>query len=484
MAGTGKTTIAFSLCAELENSAELGASFFCSRLIPECRNVKLILPAIAYQLARFSLPFRYALSRVLEADPDIHTRVMKIQFESLITKPLLEVNNTLPAHFVVVIDALDECENENSVGQILDILLAHNITLPVRFLLSSRPEPEIYPRMMRRVGENPNARLVLHELDTAAVRDDISTFLREELKDVPLTDSQFVTLVELSGVLFIYAATAARYIKNGLEFMDHQERLDTILQVPSQGNNEHGIDALYATILSVAFTYRKLNTANRNQMKMLLDTVICVQEPMTLAALAGLLQLKPVKQVDALLRPLRSLLNIAETTGLVTTLHASFPDFMLDQQRSSEFSCDPMACHTRLARACFEAIKANNPQFNICGLESSYLRDGDVVDLSERVEHAVSPDLFYACRYWAAHLEVGERRADMIELLHDFLSARLLLWVEVLNLKGSMHLGVRIIQRAESWSMVSASGRGRIYSFISDKTAGERVFHGDNRASA
>lgn len=34
MAGTGKTTIAYSLCAELEKSARLGASFFALGYFP------------------------------------------------------------------------------------------------------------------------------------------------------------------------------------------------------------------------------------------------------------------------------------------------------------------------------------------------------------------------------------------------------------------------------------------------------------------
>ncbi|CAE6431497.1 unnamed protein product [Rhizoctonia solani] len=57
MAGTGKTTISTTVCSILEKRHELGASFLCSRLLPECRNVKLILPTLAYQLARFSIPF-------------------------------------------------------------------------------------------------------------------------------------------------------------------------------------------------------------------------------------------------------------------------------------------------------------------------------------------------------------------------------------------------------------------------------------------
>ncbi|CAE6411947.1 unnamed protein product [Rhizoctonia solani] len=75
MAGTGKTTIAYSLCTKLESKRQLTASFFCSRLLPECRDVQRIIPSISYQLAQYSLSFRAALFKVLEQDPDVHTRV-------------------------------------------------------------------------------------------------------------------------------------------------------------------------------------------------------------------------------------------------------------------------------------------------------------------------------------------------------------------------------------------------------------------------
>ncbi|KAH7308255.1 hypothetical protein B0J17DRAFT_572606, partial [Rhizoctonia solani] len=217
MAGTGKTTMAYSVCAQLECSFQLGASFFCSRVIPECRQVKHIIPSIAYQLARFSIPFRCALVKALESNPDAHTRLPEIQYQELIVDPLLKVQHSLPADFIVVIDALDECENQSSLGQILDLILSPKSTLPIRFLVSSRPEIEIYRRMMGRVDEQGIARLVLHDLDVDMVKSDIESYMRHELEQVPLTNAQWERLIERCGVLFIYASTVCQYIKQGHE---------------------------------------------------------------------------------------------------------------------------------------------------------------------------------------------------------------------------------------------------------------------------
>ncbi|CAE6438548.1 unnamed protein product [Rhizoctonia solani] len=453
MAGTGKTTIVYSLCTELDSSRRLGASFFCSRMIPECRNVKHILPSIAYQLASFSLPFRYALSQVLKSDRDVHNRLLKNQFDSLIVKPLQEARHTLSFDIIVVIDALDECENENSVGQILDVLLGNDQSLPIRFLISSRPEPGIYRRMMKQVGESFDARLVLHELDQITVKNDIRAYLTHELDDIPLTPTQLEALVERSGVLFIYAATAAGYIKAGYLLMDHEERLDMILGTSpfsSEGKDKH-IDELYNTILNAAFNNTSLDQLGRERMGTVLNTVICAQEPMTTHALAGLLKLKSGEQVEALLRPLGSVLHVSEKSGLVTALHTSFPDFLLDQRRSTMFYCN-LAQHNKIiARACLGVIKHHDPQFNICNIESSYHPDEKIADLDERINKAISPQLFYSCRHWANHVQLAGEPRELAESVLDFLSVRLLLWMEVLNLKKCIHLGVNIMRQIENW---------------------------------
>jgi hypothetical protein len=115
MAETDKTTITYSLCLELERAHRLAPSFFYSRLLPECRDVAQVVPTTAYQIARFSFPFQSTLCEVLGNDPDVGTRGVLMQFETPIRQPLLQVEKTLPAGLVVVIDALDECVGRSGI---------------------------------------------------------------------------------------------------------------------------------------------------------------------------------------------------------------------------------------------------------------------------------------------------------------------------------------------------------------------------------
>ncbi|CAE7067214.1 unnamed protein product [Rhizoctonia solani] len=454
MAGTGKTTIANTLCSTLDKNHELGASFFCTRLIPTCRNFKLILPTIAHQLARFSIPFQGALLQVLEQDPEVHSKAPRVQFKRMILEPLQNAMKSLPANVVVVIDALDECDDGDGVEQILQMLLENAANLPVKFLISSRPEYHIREKIRLSALQT---KLVLHELDEKMVKADIETYLRAELALIAtaLTDNQIATLVNRAGSLFIYAATVARYIKGG----DSLERLAAVLQAPNLGqessSNTKAIDQLYEAVLFSALEGHNLERPEKVRMQLVLHTVVCAQEPLTVDALAGLLGLRRTQVMDAL-KPLWSVLHIAESDSVhrVSTLHASFPDYMLDLNRSKRFGCDAQTHHDKLAELCLRRVGRNQPQFNICDLGSSHAFDKDVPNIDDKVKQKVSSDLLYACQYWATHLTLGGLPNEYAETICEFLSKRLLLWMEVLNLTKRIAKAVDQIARVVAWLRV------------------------------
>ncbi|CCO35519.1 hypothetical protein BN14_09637 [Rhizoctonia solani AG-1 IB] len=425
MAGTGKTTIAYT--------------------------VKHIIPTIAYQLAKFSLPFRCELVKALESDSNAHNKALRLQYQKLIVEPLSKVKNSLPADFIVVIDALDESESEDSVSQILDQLLSTPSTIPIRFLLSSRPEKQIAHKMAGRLNGHDDTRLVLHNLDRSTVKADIKAYMQAELIQVPLTDAQWPLVVDCCGELFIYASTICRYLKNAHETMSLNEAVNTVTTPGSTHWHERTIDDLYRTLLEAAFGSPGVNDPDKKRMSDILQTVVCAMEPMSVDAIATLLRLGSGDRVSSLLAPLRSVLNVAKDTGLVMTLHASFPDFMLSSDRSTTFHCQPSMCHTAMAEGCLEVIESTEPKFNICALPSSYLLDREVEGLDKKVSESISPVLVYACRYWSAHLELCQHLPKLIERIHHFFVSRVLLWMEIINLTKYIRYATSIIQRAEKW---------------------------------
>ncbi|KAF8739908.1 WD40 repeat-like protein, partial [Rhizoctonia solani] len=453
MAGTGKTTIAYSLCEELASQHWLAASFFCSRVLPECRDINRVIPSIAYQLARSSYPFRCVLSGILEKDPDVYTRLPSIQFDMLVVQPLLNIQHTLPGNLVVVLDALDECENKDATRRVLDIILKDSENLPIKFVVCSRPEPEIRDNMTKR-NDRHISRVVLHELDKQAVRADIERYLRSALAQICPSDDQITTLAKRAGSLFIYAATAVRYIgydnfqrNSSVRFADFLGHLNNTVKDEEEKYTE--IDDLYTTVLKTAMNDPGLTKMDIKDIQQVLHTIICLREPLTATALSKLLGMDDIRRVHAALRPLWSVVHVFGTNEIVTTLHVSFTDYILNPLRSRQYYFDPNLHHQTLALKCFSYFRSMRPQFNICELESSFVPDRRVPGLEERVNQVITAETFYAAQHWAVHFHSATMSHELVHELEEFLSVRLLLWMEIMSLKrcaGAMPQAIHLVE--------------------------------------
>jgi hypothetical protein len=466
MAGTGKTTIAHSLCKWLDEHAQLGASFFCSRVSPLCRRIDKIVPTIAYQLGRFSQAYRFALCQVLEDDPDAAVREIGVQFEKLIMNPMRSMENMTPSA-VVVIDALDECEDQDGAETIIDLLLAHAVDLPIKFFITSRPESFIREKMLESNGSLLLNVIHLHDIEASIVESDIKKYLASALRRLspPPTEAQLCQLARQSGKLFIYAATLVRYVSPRRVRVDSTSRLKGVLAITT-GSSQEGatgsmnklyeeLDALYRAVLDLAFN-EALEEEELEIMRDALQTVICAKEPMSLKALSDLLGLKK-DQISYSLDPLYSVLHISADDGPVMTLHASFSDFLLNRTRARRYHCDEVRRNKILAQKCFDVMK-QDLRFNICKLETSFVADSDIPDLQERIKQSISPALFYACRFWGSHLQATQ--IPISENLHlmlcDFLSIRLILWMEVMSLTKSIAIAIWLLRQTRVWLQVSA----------------------------
>ncbi|KAF4612638.1 hypothetical protein D9613_011790 [Agrocybe pediades] len=453
MAGTGKTTILYSFCQWLEGQKRLGASFFCNRTSAGCRDPDRIACSLAYQLAHYSPALRSRLWRILTEKQSPHKLDVRQQLELVLQQPLQESKTAIPDGVIIVIDALDECDKAEVTSVFLETLIKLCVDLPVKFLLSSRPEIVIQDKMQGPVLLPSIIRL--HEIKSSFVEADIKKYLEEELGTLsppPCTDD-IDLLTMRSGTLFIYAATVVRYLKPGPRVKTNwRDRLHVITGItPSSSNLLYkDLDALYTTVLSTAFANDALEEKELEDGSLILSTVVSAMEPMTAKTLSAILGLQHENVTNALSR-LQSVLHVQEgPTGLVSILHASFPDFMFDKSRSLRFHCDPGEFHGKLSCFCF-GVMAKELHFNICGLETSFLFDSNVPDLQQKIERNISDALFYSCRHWGNHLVKGSFAENIHTKLIYFLETHVLFWMEVLNVTRHITTGPKLLLNALNW---------------------------------
>ncbi|KAG6826475.1 hypothetical protein H0H87_007154 [Tephrocybe sp. NHM501043] len=115
--------------------------------------------------------------------------------------------------------------------------------------------------------------------------------------------------------------------------------------------------------------------------------------PISVSVVAGLAK-TTVEVVALVLGSLHAVMYKADD-GMIYTYHASFADYILQAPTTAtRFNphCNAGMHHEFLALRCIE-IMEEELCFNICGLESSFVKDVDVPDLSMHLENRISKTL-------------------------------------------------------------------------------------------
>ena len=126
LAGTGKSTIAQTFAERAFADGKLGASFFCSRDFEDRSSLSAIFPTLSFQLAQQEPLFRNELLKALKIHLDVGRESLCSQMEKLIVGPLKAANIST----LIIIDALDECKDEEPASAILSILSCYVEQIP------------------------------------------------------------------------------------------------------------------------------------------------------------------------------------------------------------------------------------------------------------------------------------------------------------------------------------------------------------------
>ena len=143
LAGIGKSTVAQTVAERADNLHLLGASFFFSRDEADRRNAEKFYTTIAFQLCAHDKQFAKAIGNALleEKGATATTKKPMEQLDALIVEPLRGLLNQRSQPLVMVVDALDECDEEDGLV-VLETLehLVHELP-SLRIILTSRPRP-------------------------------------------------------------------------------------------------------------------------------------------------------------------------------------------------------------------------------------------------------------------------------------------------------------------------------------------------------
>ncbi|PVH68198.1 hypothetical protein DL98DRAFT_633298, partial [Cadophora sp. DSE1049] len=186
LAGTGKSTISRTIARRYSEQKSLGASFFFSRGGGDVSHAGKFFTSLAVQLADAVPSLQARICDAIRKQSDIANLSLLDQWRELVIRPLRLVKSdkpSSPSSYLLVVDALDECDNEDHVRTILQ-LLAEARSLPMvlrlRIFLTSRPEVPIR-HGIRAIPQAEHQDFVLHNIQPAIINHDISFSLEHHL---------------------------------------------------------------------------------------------------------------------------------------------------------------------------------------------------------------------------------------------------------------------------------------------------------------
>lgn len=352
-AGVGKSAVAQSCADLLAEQTKLGAAFFFSR--PNERNdPDRLFTSISYQIAIKSDSYGNLLDHRIGKDPTLVTKSITEQFQELLVKPLrqLGTHGANIEGLVIIIDGIDECEGREAQSDIVEVVVAsvREKTMPLRWIFLSRPEPHIVAsfttndvRSLSRHLELPVSRKIDNEI-TLYLKDKLRKIQqRGGLPDSWPSEREIGILVNLSGGLFIYAATVVRFVgeHNSSGPVD-QLRAVLSLSMHDRGktDSEHPLAELdlFYTLIMRRIPPKILSTINRI---LLLTSYFSTPDVQVLRLVPKVLELANIlglseAQFRNACSSLHSVLKL-DSFLEIRFYHASFVDFLQDSNRSKEF---------------------------------------------------------------------------------------------------------------------------------------------------
>lgn len=448
MAGTGKSTIARTVAKILSEKGQLGATFFFKQGETDRGSLSKFFTTIAADLVKSRPSIVPFIKEVLETYDSITTKSTTEQFEKLMLQPLSQIVAEIEPTCVVV-DALDECEQENDIALLLRLFsrLKLGLSRRVKIFLTSRPDLPVREGFGRINGKFDG--VFLHELPESVIERDILIYFKYELAQVRrsynllrATDQQLAsdwpgqssidTLVSMSFPLFIAAATTCRFIADR-KVTTPAKQLTKVLSRSTDGVSQLG--SLYQSVLETLTTGASVRQRKEigDSFRHIVGSIVLLASPLSIPSLSRLLE-TPEEDIDNRLALLHSVLIVPPASKRYTPVriyHLSFREFILNpDDPEMPFKIDAKQTHTHLLDCCLrimDCLKQDMCAIGGYGIPRSSL-------CSATINSCLQPEMRYACLYWVHHLKAANVRIDDESPVYTFLTNHFLHWMEALTL--------------------------------------------------
>ncbi|KIM29916.1 hypothetical protein M408DRAFT_67053, partial [Serendipita vermifera MAFF 305830] len=439
--GVGKSAISASLVSQWRSSRRVISSFFFRRELSNAMTPSALWRMVAYGFARRDPTIRQYLVSALTADDTLPaTADIDELFHRLIQQPLTfsgDASETLP---IVIVDALDECggldgrHSDHRKGLMRTLKMWSKLPSRFKLVVTSRVEHDI-EKLFSATVHQPLEIFAGQKVNSASM-EDTRIFIRHELLRLVAQypslssgwpgDETIDKLAKQTAGLFIW-------IKTFLKLLERGEPRRTLKQLMRRGAGD--MASLYAWILHTSFP--NPSPESTEDFYLILGAIIFAKTPLDVGSLASLFTMD-ITSIEYICNGLSSVLDYGHT---VRIHHQSFVDFLMNPEECPEpFRINRESANQNLTKSCFRLMN-KGLRFNICDLDSSYVRNHEVPNLELRVRDCIPPALSYASCYWAEHLVKAGFDNEIYTEVRFFMEHQYLFWLEALSLLKRVNIG-------------------------------------------
>ena len=452
IAGTGKSTIAQTVCQNAAETKHLGATFFFSHQELRRKRADAVFPTLIFQLLNnidCSDDIKAKIIVSLGKNPSAGKEVIKSQFKSLILEPLSGLRQGSP--MLLVLDALDEC-TETGVVQILNLIKSHIHDLPsfLRIFVTSRPEGYVANILLPMHDNQDKPHVTIHNIDPSGDNDSIRAYLKHalseseikrifpDLDDWEVDEKKIDILVQKSEGLYIVASTLVKHIMHK-RVADPALQLDMLIQ--GLLTKKHTHSAIYRLYEQILETMHPSDDADGGEVvlerfRRVVGSIVVLFEPLSIESLGRLLEENSKRTVPAALSQLQSVIAVTPADNLVRSQHPSFPEFLTDEKSCpAPYHVNRQKQHGMLAEQCFNIM---TKLFN---------DDRDINDIE------ITAEMRYAIRYWDDHLSASspETNSKLLDRLRFLVKSQFSKWLDALFHANCILHAIPFIQNAHNW---------------------------------
>ena len=192
MTDIDKFTIARTLTHKFTITEDLTTNFFFKRSESDRSSAKRFFSTIANQMIRKRSKLISIVRATIEQISNISKKQMKNQFENFVLRSFTSIKSKIDFTnlIVVVIDALNECENDNDVKILFKLLSQAQKIKNIRFRILMINKPELFIQFeFNEMKQKAHQNVYLYEIVKNIIDHNIFAYLMNELKKIQIAKS-------------------------------------------------------------------------------------------------------------------------------------------------------------------------------------------------------------------------------------------------------------------------------------------------------